>query len=91
MAPLGSPRVSPPGASGVSCPCFHLELELPDPNKLGPPYVYGHCLLAGGLLVILLVELFYPLPFAILSAFGLPFSVYIICWILFFSSNNLHL
>ena len=36
LAPLGSPRVSLPGASGVSCPCFQLELELHDPNKLGP-------------------------------------------------------
>ena len=75
MAPLGGPRVSLPGASGVSFPCFHLELELCDPNKLGHPYVYGHCLLPGGHLVILLVKLLYPLPFAILSAFALPCSV----------------
>ena len=58
MGSLGSPRVSLPGASGVSCPCFHLELVLPDPDKSGPPHVHCHCPLPGGLLVILLVEHF---------------------------------
>ena len=48
LAPLGKSRAFLPGTSGVSCPCFQLELGLPDPNKLGPPYVYGHCLLPGG-------------------------------------------
>ena len=73
--PLGSPRVSLPGVSGMSCPCYHLELVLPGPDKSGPPYVYGHCPLPGSLLVVLLVELLYSLPIAILSAFGLPCSV----------------
>ena len=72
---LGNSRVSLPGASGLSCPCFQLEFELPDPNKLGPPYVHGHCLLPGGFLVILQVNLLYSLPSAILAAFGLPCSI----------------
>ena len=76
---LGSPRVSLPGTSGVSCPCFHLELELPGPDKSGPPYVYGHCSLLGSLLVILLVEL--PL----FSAFCNSFSF----WTAIFSLSNM--